>query len=80
MCVYVCMHSGVHENKEIVSNIGKLIKNILFCTYTPLSLISYQFTIIAHDFLIFIHTAELAVPTLPISEKVWSPLLFRKEV
>ena len=32
----------------------------------------FQFIIIAHDFLIFIHTTELVVPTLPISDKVWS--------
>ena len=51
---------------------GELIK-MLFFTFSPLLLGFYQFTIIAYDFLIFIHITELAVPTLPISKKVWSP-------
>ena len=40
----------------------------------------YKFTIIAHDFLIFIHTTELAVPILPTSEKFLNPLLSGKDV
>ena len=50
---------------------------MLFFTSSPFSLIFYQFTIIADDFLIFIHTTELAVyiPILPISKKFGAPSL-----
>ena len=72
-CLLTCGYgefSGVNENKKIVSDNDELIKNILFFTNSPLLLIFYLFTIIAHDFLIFIHTTELAIPIIPLRKSL----------